>query len=111
MLVQQDQVFQEWEPAIKRLVRIPVHDEVKKYGQDGSSKERKVSTLVDFFEVKQVQTAAVAARGLAQQFEREVVDLGGTIEEICTRTSDLKSDIQKARWVQLVIWPCIGCVG
>jgi len=98
VLVQQDQVFQEWEPAIKRLVRIPVHDEVKRYGQDGSSKE-KVSTLVDFFEVKQVQAAAIAARGLAQQFEREVVDLGSTIEEICARTSDLKSDIQKARWV------------
>ncbi|RPB01993.1 hypothetical protein L873DRAFT_1763298 [Choiromyces venosus 120613-1] len=97
VLVQQDQVFQEWEPAIKRLVRIPVHDEVKKYGQDGSGKERKISTLVDFFEVKQVQNAAVAARGLAQQFEKEVVDLGETIEEICGRTSDLKSDIQKAR--------------
>ncbi|KAG0133526.1 autophagy-related protein 11-domain-containing protein [Tuber indicum] len=97
VLVQLDRVFQEWEPALKRLVRIPVHDEVKKYGQNGSGKERKVSTLMDFFEVKQVQTAAVAAKGSAQQFEKEVTDLGGTIEEICARTADLKSDIQKAR--------------
>ncbi|CAZ82583.1 unnamed protein product [Tuber melanosporum] len=106
VLVQLDRVFQEWEPALKRLVRIPVHDEVKKYGQNGSGKERKVSTLMDFFEVKQVQTAAVAAKGLAQQFEKEVTDLGGTIEEICARTADLKSDIQKARWVWLVGWRC-----
>lgn len=96
VLVQRDQVFQEWEPAIKRLVRITVHDEVKKFAPD-ESKDRKISTLVDFFDVKRVQTAAATAKTLAQHFEKEVVDLGGTIEEICSRTTELKSDIQKSK--------------
>jgi autophagy-related protein 11 len=96
VLVQRDEVFQEWEPAIKRLVRITVHDEIKKYGPD-ETKDRKMTTLVDFFEVKKVQTAAATAKTLAQQFEKEVVDLGGTIGEICSRTSELKGDIQKSK--------------
>lgn len=90
VLVEQDRVLREWEPGVKRLTRIPVHEELRRYGEG-------VKVLADFFDVKVVQGAAETSGGLAERFERDVVELGGTIEDIGRRTKELKGEIQGVR--------------
>jgi len=84
-----------WEPTVRQLLRIPVHEEFKKYGMDGKT-PRKVNHLSDYFDIKEVQTAAATAGILAQRFEREICELGNNIEDICSRTSNLKTAIQQS---------------
>lgn len=81
-----------------RLTRIPVHEELRKYGltDDGES-HREVKVLSDFFDVKAVQIAAGEAVASSQKFERDVVELGRTIEDVVEQTTALKAEIQKAR--------------
>jgi autophagy-related protein 11 len=91
---EREKVLAKWEPAVKQLLRIPVHDEFKRYGGD-EKVSRKVNVLADFFEVKEVQTAAATSGILAQRFEKDVNELGATIEDICSRTLNLKTAIQR----------------
>ena len=84
-----------WEPTVRQLLRIPVHEEFKKYGMDEKG-SRKVNCLSDFFDIKEVQIAAVTAGTLAQRFEREIHELGNNIEDICSMTVNLKTAIQQS---------------
>ncbi|KAI5788408.1 autophagy-related protein 11-domain-containing protein [Geopyxis carbonaria] len=85
-----------WEPAVKKLLRIPVHDDFKKYAPEGRAPpNKKVSVLADFFEVKEVQTTAATSRILADRFEKDVNELNTRIHNICTRSDQLKLDIQQ----------------
>ncbi|KAL7270136.1 hypothetical protein RUND412_007165 [Rhizina undulata] len=95
VLSDQEVVLREWEPGVKRLVRIPVHEELKGYGQkEGGGK---LAVLADFFDTRDVQVAAANSSALARRFEKEITDLGDTIDEICGRTKELKADIQQTR--------------
>lgn len=81
-----------------RLTRIPVHEELRKYGLTGDGEShREVKVLSDFFDVKTVQIAAGEAVASSQKFERDVVGLGSTIEDVVEQTTALKAEIQKAR--------------
>lgn len=81
-----------------RLTRIPVHEELRKYGLTGDGEShREVKVLSDFFDVKAVQIAAGEAVASSQKFERDVVGLGSTIEDVVEQTTALKAEIQKAR--------------
>lgn len=99
VLGEQDKVLREWEPSVGRLARIAVHEELRKYGLAGGEEgqQREVKVLSDFFDVKAVQIAAGDAAASAQKFERDVVELGGTIEDVVGRTTDLKNEIQKSQ--------------
>lgn len=98
MLVEQDKVLRDWEPSVTRLTRIPVHEELRKYGlADDGGPHREVKVLSDFFDVKAVQIAAGEAAASTQKFERDVVELGATIEDVVGQTTALKGEIQKAR--------------
>jgi len=96
-----------WEPAVKQLLRIPVHDEFKRYGGDEKA-SRKVNVLADFFDVKEVQTAAATSGILAQRFEKDVNELGATIEDICSRTLNLKTAIQRGAKAALNVEDQLG---
>ena len=95
VLQDRERILTKWEPAVQRLVRIPVHEEFKRYGE-GLRGGRKVNVLSDFVEVKEVQKAGAVAVGLAERFEKDVVELGGTIEDICERTKVLKEEVDTA---------------
>ena len=88
-----DKVLASWEPAVKQLLRIPVHDEFKKLGEDQGGK--KINVLASFFDVKEVQQAAATSAILAERFEKDVKDLGNTIDDICSRTGRLKVAVQQ----------------
>lgn len=90
---ERERVLTNWEPTVRMLLRIAVHDEFKKYGDQKGN--RKVEVLSDFFDIKEVQTAAATADILGQRFEKDVHDLGITIEGICNRTLELKAAIQQ----------------
>lgn len=82
-----------WEPAVRQLLRIPVLEEFRRFG-DGPG-GRGVEVLAGFFDVKEVQGAAAVSAITAQRFEKDVRELGDTIEDICTRTLNLKTSIQQ----------------
>jgi autophagy-related protein 11 len=91
---ERERVLANWEPTVRLLLRIPVHEEFKRYGDE--KRNRKVEVLSDFFDIKEVQTAAATAEILVQRFEKDVHALGQTIEGICHRTGDLKAAIQQS---------------
>jgi autophagy-related protein 11 len=91
---ERERVLTGWEPTLRLLLRISVHEELKKYGDEKGN--RKVEVLSDFFDVKEVQTAAATAEILVQRFEKDVHNLGITIEGICSRTVSLKAAIQQS---------------
>jgi autophagy-related protein 11 len=90
-----DKVLASWEPAVKQLLRIPVHDEFKKFGEDQDQAGKKFNVLASFIDVKEVQQAAATSAILAERFEKDVKDLGNTIEDICSRTGRLKMAVQQ----------------
>lgn len=89
-----DKVLATWEPTVKKLLRMPVHEEFKSYG-GGEKGSKKVNVLAGFFDIKEVQTAAVTLGILAERFEKDVKQLGITIEDISSRTVNLKAAIQQ----------------
>lgn len=90
-------MLQEWEPSVGRLTRIPVHEELRRYAGVEEGQQREVRVLSDFFDIKTVQVAATEAETSAQRFEKDVIELGGTIEDVVKKTMDLKNEIQKSR--------------
>lgn len=96
-------MLREWEPSVARLTRVPVHEELRKYGLGGGEEEhqREAKVLSDFFDVKAVQIAAAEAEASAQKFEKDVRELAGTIEDVVGRTTDLKSEIQRSQNARL----------
>ncbi|KAF8542471.1 autophagy-related protein 11-domain-containing protein [Trichophaea hybrida] len=111
---EREKVLAKWEPAVKQLLRIPVHDEFKRYGGD-EKVSRKVNVLADFFEVKEVQTAAATSGILAQRtlnlktaIQRggakaalNVDDqLTGLLEEVDVLVNKIRTDNEYARNLQ-----------
>lgn len=96
VMAERERALARWESAVKQLLRIPVHDGFKMYGRDDRAPPRRANFLSDFFDVKDVQTAAATSEILVQRFEKAVVDLGTDIENVCSRTDRLKMAIQQS---------------
>lgn len=98
IMAERERALARWEPAVKQLPHIPVHDAFKMYGRDANDAvpPRRPNLLSDFFDLKEVHTAAATSEILVQRFEKAVVDLGTDIENVCSRTDQLKTAIQQS---------------
>ncbi|KAI5838608.1 autophagy-related protein 11-domain-containing protein [Morchella snyderi] len=97
VLVDQDRVLAEWEDGVGVLTRLPVHPELRRYHQTGLEEEQEAKVLADFFTIKDVQIAASTLSNLSQKFEKDVIELSETIEDIVGQTQVLKGEIQREK--------------
>lgn len=97
VLEDQDHVLAEWEAGVGVLTRLPVHPELRKYHQTGLEEEQEAKVLADFFTIKEVQLAASSLTSLSQKFEKDVIELSETIEDIVGQTQVLKGEIQREK--------------
>ncbi|TGZ85671.1 hypothetical protein EX30DRAFT_30116 [Ascodesmis nigricans] len=91
---ERDKILREWEPAVRKLMRIPVHEGFRDLAISDKAK-KKPQTLCDYFDVKEVQRAATAAEILVERFQKEIIDLGEIIGDIGGRTAELKTGIEQ----------------
>lgn len=95
-----EKALAEWEPAVKRLMRIPVHESFKEFGLENNGIPRrntKAPTLCDCLDVKKVQMAAAATKILVDRFARETRTLEVQINDVTAKTEQLKRQIERTK--------------